>query len=81
MSFKDISYPELWQSFCSAKLNHLCNFGRAYTEEQFCEINFNLDQLFRDFLPGALPALLFGGGEPFVQFERGHYGEHSCEVI
>ena len=81
MSFKDISYLELWQSFCSAKLNHLCNFGRAYTEEQFCEINLNLDQRFRDFLPGALAALLFGGAEPFVQFEKGHHGEHSCEVI
>ena len=81
MSFKDMSYLELWQSFCSAKLNHLCNFGRAYTEEQFCEINLNLDQWFRDFLPGALAALLLGGAEPFVQFERGHHGEHSCEVI
>ena len=23
--FKDISYLELWQSFCSAERNHLCN--------------------------------------------------------
>ena len=75
MSFKDISYLELWQSFCSAKLNHLCNFGRGHTEEQFCEINLNLDQWFRDFLPGALAA------EPFVQFKRGHHGEYSCEII
>ena len=59
MSFKDISYLELWQSFCSAKLNHLCNFGRAFTEEQFCEINLNSDQWFRDFLPVALAAFLF----------------------
>ena len=81
MSFQDIAYLELWQSFCSAKLNHLCNFGRAYTEEQFCEINLNLDQWFRNFLHGALAALLFGGAEPFVQLERGHYGEHSCEVM
>ena len=68
MSFKDISYLELWQPFCSAKLNHLCNFVRVYTEEQFCEINLNQDQWFRDFIPGALAALLFGGAEPFVQF-------------
>ena len=81
MSFKDISSLELWQSFCSAKLNHLCNFGRVYTEEQFCEIYLNLDQRFRDFLPGALAALMFGGAEPFVQFEKGHHGEHSCEII
>ena len=81
MSFKDISNLGLWQSFCSAKLNHLCNFGRAYTEEQFCEINLHLDQWFRDFLPGALAALLFGGAEPFVQFEKGYHGTHSCEII
>ena len=68
MSFKDVSYLELWQPFCSAKLNHLCNFGRAYTEEQFCEIILNLNQWSRDFLSGALAALLFGGAEPFVQF-------------
>ena len=27
MSFKDISYLELWQPFCSAEWNLLCNFG------------------------------------------------------
>ena len=71
--FKDISYLELWQSFCSVEQNHLCNFGRGYYEEQFCEIILNLDQWFRrchlkDFLSGALAALLFGGVEPFMQF-------------
>ena len=35
MSFKGISYLELWRSFCSAERNHLCNFGRGYYEEQF----------------------------------------------
>ena len=24
--FKDISFLELWQPFCSAEQNHLCNF-------------------------------------------------------
>ena len=68
MSFKDISYLELWQPFC------LCNFGTGYQEEQFCEIIFNLERWFRgrchlkDFLSRALAALLFGGVEPFVQF-------------
>ena len=28
MSFKDISYLDLWQPLCSADLNHLYNFGR-----------------------------------------------------
>ena len=43
MSFKDISYLELWQPFCNAERNYLCNFGRGYQEEQFCEIILNLD--------------------------------------
>ena len=73
MSFKDISYLEVWRPFCSAERNHLCNFSRGYLEEQFCDIIFNLDQWFRrrfrlkDFLCGALAALVFSGAEPFVQ--------------
>ena len=47
MLFKDISYLELWQPFCSAELNHLCNFGRGCYEEQFCVIILNLGQWFR----------------------------------
>ena len=45
--FNNISYLELWQPFCSAEWNHLCNFGRGYHEEQFCKIISNLDQCFR----------------------------------
>ena len=29
MSFKDISYLELWMSFCSAEQSQMCNFGRG----------------------------------------------------
>ena len=47
MLFKDISYLELWHPFCSAKRNHLCNLGRGYYKEQFCEIILNLGQWFR----------------------------------
>ena len=39
MSFKDISYLELWWPFCSSEQNHLCNFGRGHHEEQFCELH------------------------------------------
>ena len=65
MSVKDISYLELWWPFCPAECNHLCNFGRGYQEEQFCEIFLNLDHWFsrcslKDFLSGALTALEFG---------------------
>ena len=88
MLFKDISYLELWQPFCSAVQNHLCNFGRGCYEEQFCEIILNLGKWFRrrcrlkDLLSRALAALLFRGAVFFLcNFERGHHREHSCEVI
>ena len=47
MLFKGVSYLELWQPLCSVDRNYLCNFGRRYHEEQFCEIILNLDQWFR----------------------------------
>ena len=65
MLFKDISYLELWQPFCSVEMNHLCNFSRGYTEEQFCKIILNVDQWLRRkchlkiFLSRPLVALLF----------------------
>ena len=74
MLFKNMSYLELWQPFCSAEQNYLCYFGRGCYEEQFCGIILNFGQWFRrrcclkDFLSGALVALLFDGVEPFVQF-------------
>ena len=49
MSFKCISYLELWQLFVQWEWNHLCNFGRRHHEKQFCEINLNLDQWARRF--------------------------------
>ena len=47
MSFKESSYLELWRNFCSSERNHLCNFGRGYQEEQFCEFILNLDEWFK----------------------------------
>ena len=41
MRFKGISYL---QPFFSVEQNHLCNFGRGYYMEQFCEIILNLGQ-------------------------------------
>ena len=66
MTFKDISYLELWQPLCSADLNYLCNFGRMYHEEQFCDISKNLDQWFRR--KSRLKVfLIWISGSPFVQ--------------
>ena len=75
MSFKDISYLELWPPFCSVEQNHLCNFGRGYHKEHFCEIILNLDQWFRrcrikDLLSEDLAVLLFNIEESFVQFSK-----------
>ena len=45
---------------------------KGFYEEQFCLIILNLGERFRrkyrlkDFLSGALTALLFGGAEPFM---------------
>ena len=47
MSFKDISYLELWWPFCSVEKSHLCNFGRRHNEEHLCEIILKLDKWFR----------------------------------
>ena len=35
MSFKDISYLQLWWPFCSAEPNHLCNFSIGHYGEHF----------------------------------------------
>ena len=66
--------PILTVAFCSAEWNHLCNYCRGHYVEQFYENILNLGQWFRrrchlkDFLSGALAALLLGGAEPFMQF-------------
>ena len=80
MPFKGISYLELWQPFCSAESNYLCGFVRGYPEEQFCEIILNLGQWFRrgcqlkDFLSGALAALVFSGANIYATLKEGIIG-------
>ena len=67
MSFKDISYIELWQTLCSVDWNHLCDLGRRLHEEQSCEIILNLDQWFRRKCCLKL-FLIWSSGGPFVQW-------------
>ena len=87
MPFKSISYLELWQPFCSAECNQLCNLGRVYPEEQSCEVILNLDQWFRrcllkDFLSGAPATLLFSGTEAFMQFlKRASWETFMCSYM
>ena len=67
MSFKDISYLELWQPFCSVERNHLCNFGRGHYEEQFGELfRVQEEMLFKRFIWSSDGPLLFSGAEPFM---------------
>ena len=56
MSFKDISYLELWQPHCS----------RRHHEEQSCVIILNLDQWFRRKCRLKV-FLIWSSGSPFVQ--------------
>ena len=63
--FKDISYLELWQPFCSTEQNHSCNFGRGYHGEKFYEIILNLDQWFRRCVLKIF--LIWSSGDHFIQ--------------
>ena len=61
----------IWSSAgpCSVEGNHLCNFGRGYYEEQFCEINLNSDQWFKRRC-GLMIFLIWSSYRPFVQLSK-----------
>ena len=65
MSFKDISYLELWLRFCSSKWNHLCNYGRGYNEQQFCD-SFRIEPVIQEMLFKRF--LILSSGSPPVQW-------------
>ena len=88
MSFKDISFLELWSPLCSVECNHLCNFGRRHHEELFREIIFDLDQWFRRrcrlkiFLYRALVASSCSAKWNYLcNLGRGYHEEQFCEII
>ena len=81
MALKGISYLELWQLFCSAERNHLVILVGGVKRNN--AINYfeygsvvQEEMSYKRFLSGALAAFLFGGVEPFMQFERGHHVEY-----
>ena len=75
MTFKDISYLELWQPLCSVNWNHLCNFRRRHHEEQSCEIILNLDEWFRKKCCLRV-FLIWSSGSPFE-----HQNYHLCNLV
>ena len=87
MSFKDISYLELWQSLCSMEWNHLYNFGRVHHEEQFCEIIFIWTVVqeampFKDITYLELwKPLCPVDRNHLCNFDRRHHEEQFCEII
>ena len=79
MLFKDISYLELWQPFCSAEQNHLCNFGRGCYEEQLWNY-FEFGPMVQEMsFIRFLAAPLFS--RTCAVFRRRHHEEHFCKVI
>ena len=87
MPFNGIAYQDLWQRFCSADCNNLCNFDRSYYEKQFSEIILNLVKWVRRRCRLNISYLELWRSSCLVErnqlcnFERRHHGEHSCEVI
>ena len=83
MSFKDMSYLELWPSFCPAEWNHLYNIGRKHHEEQSCEFILNLDLLFSR--KGRLNVFLKWSSDiplnSLCNFDRVYQEEQFCLII
>ena len=86
MSFKDISYLELWRPFSSVEWNHCAIWVEGIIK------NFNV-KLYEIGTSGSRDVVLKISyvelwrpscsveRNHLCNFERGHHGEHSCEVI
>ena len=64
MSFKDVFISSSCGHFYSVEQNQLYSYGKGHYEEHFCDFLFiwirgSGENVLRDFLSGALPALLF----------------------
>ena len=82
MSFKDISFLELWLPFCSAEQNHLCNFARNNSVKLFWFLTSDSgDVISKISKQGLSQPSCSVEQNHLCNFEIGHHGEHSCEVI
>ena len=66
ISFKDISYLELWQHLSLTRPNHLCNFGRTILWNYFEFGPVVQEMSFKRFL-------IYSSGRPCVQQSRTIY--------
>ena len=69
MSFKDISYPELWQPLCSVEQDHLCNSIEGIMRNNYVMLFLNVDQWFRRRC--HLKIFLIKSSDTIVRFGRG----------
>ena len=85
MSFKDISYLELWRPFGSAEKTICVIFVRGHYQEQFCEIILYLGQWFRcrlkTFYLELWRLLHLAKWNHLCNFGRSHYEEQFCKII
>ena len=85
MSFKDISYLELWRPFGLAEKAICVIFVRRHYQEQFGEIILYLDQWFRrrlkTFYLELWRPLYLAKRNNLCYFGRSHHEEQFCEII
>ena len=70
MSFKDISYLQLWLPFHSAEQNSLCNFSRGHYEKYFCDIIFEFGPVIQEEMLFLRLFSILSSVSPFVQWNR-----------
>ena len=85
--FKDISYLEFWQPFCSVEWNQLCNISRGHYEDSSVKL-FKFRAVVKEKMPFKDKSYL-ELWQPFCSAERNHlcnfskrcYDEQFCEIL
>ena len=85
MSFKNISYQELWRPFGLAGKTICVFFVRGHYQEQFFEIILYLDQWLscrlKTFYLELLQPLYLAKQNHLGNFGRSYHEEQFCEII
>ena len=87
MLFKGISYLEIWQPFCLAERSHLCNLVEGIQRNNSVKL-FEFGSVVQEQMSVIISLICSSGGHHvrkeqnhLCNFEGGHHGEHSYEVI